>query len=295
MKNIKPKTQILNGKTLADKILLNIRQEIVQNKLNPSLAVILVDNNPASKTYVKLKKNACEKCGINFHLYQISDNAPEKKITDCINFLNNDKEIDGIIVQLPLPSHLNEDEIITAINPKKDADGFHPKNLKLLSKNQSFITPGLANGIIELIKETKENLANKKILIISNSEVFAKPLKYLVSKQLCDSDKLCSCSWASPADENLKDKTKEADIIIIAIGKPKFLKANMIKKDSIIIDVGYNRLKNKSVGDVDFASCSGKASHISPVPGGVGPMTVAMLLANTLTLHKKQNHETRNL
>ena len=284
----KSKSKILNGTALADKILREVRQEIVEQKLAPSLAVILVGNDPASKTYIKLKKRAAQKCGLEFYLYQIAEDASEKKITDCLNFLNNDPEINAIIVQLPLPKHLDEDKIIAQINPKKDADGFHPENLKLLLADKPYITPGLCQGIIRLIKEINEDLTNKRILVISNNKIFAQPLSYLISKELCKFGKKCSSVWSSPKDKNLKHKTTQADIIIIAIGQPKFLKSNMIKKDAIIIDVGYNQIKGRSKGDVDFTSCSKKAGWLSPVPGGVGPMTVAMLLKNTLELHNKQ-------
>lgn len=280
-------SKIIDGKILANKILCDVRKKIIKKQLTPSLAVILIGNNPGSEIYVKLKQKACEKCGIEFHLYKISSDSPENDVIECINFLNKDPKIDGIIIQLPLPKKFNENKIIEKLNPQKDADGFHPKNLspKALIKNNY---PPLAKGIVELIKETKENFANKKILIISNNIIFAKPLTYIINKNFKEKNKKPDCAWASATDKNLKEKTKQADIIIIAIGKPNFLKTSMIKKDAIIIDVGYNRVNGKSMGDVDFKSCAKKASWISPVPGGVGPMTVAMLLSNVVKLCEKQ-------
>lgn len=288
----KQKSKILNGKTLADEILHDIRQEIVEKKITPCLAAVLVGDDKPSKIYVKLKQKACIKCGIGFFLYHLPKKTAEEQVIECIEFLNHDKKINGIIVQLPLPKHLNENKIIAAINPQKDADGFHPKNLDLLLKNKPCIAPGLCEGIIKLLKETKKDLAHKKILIISNSKIFSRPLGHLLSQELCKSEKKCSWVWTSPKDKNLKNKTAQTDAIIIAAGKPKFLKPEMIKKDCLIIDVGYNRIKDKITGDVD-SSCSSKAGWLSPVPGGVGPMTVAMLLANTLKLHKLQSERRR--
>ncbi|NQU77679.1 bifunctional 5,10-methylenetetrahydrofolate dehydrogenase/5,10-methenyltetrahydrofolate cyclohydrolase [Candidatus Falkowbacteria bacterium] len=288
---MKNQAKILNGKTLAAKILLDVHKEIVQKKIQPSLAVFLIGDNPASETYVELKKKASLKCGLNFHLYRFEKDTSKKEIFECLDFINNDKDTNAILIQLPLPSHLNETEIIKRINPKKDVDGFHPENLKLLAQKKSYIIPGLGQGIITLLKETKEDFTNKKILIISNSKIFSTPLSSLISQKICNHKK-CFCTWTRPLDKNLKQKTLSSDVIIIAAGKPKFLKAGLIKKDSIIIDVGYNRVKKEAVGDVDFKSCSKKAAWISPVPGGVGPMTVAMLLKNTLALHQKQSHET---
>ncbi len=282
----KSSCQILDGRALASQILRQVRQEIVKNQLKPALAVILVGDDPASKTYVSLKQKACFKCGVEFYLYQLPKDAPEDQIIECLDFLNHDSEIHGIIVQLPMSKHLDEDKVISKINFKKDADGFHPKNLQLISAGKPHITPALHQGIIKLLEETKENLKDKNIAVISNNPVFASPLKYLAKAE--------NCVWISPEDKTFQEKTLKADIVIIAIGQPKFLKAKMIKKDALIIDVGYNRVKDKPVGDVDFKSCAKKASFISPVPGGVGPMTVAMLLANTVKLYKLQQTATRN-
>ena len=284
----KIKSKIIDGRLLADKILHNVRKKIIEKKLAPSLAVILVGDDPASKIYVKLKQKAGEFCGIEFSLYRLSKNAPENEIMECLDFLNKDKSIHGIIVQLPLPKHLDENEIIKNINLQKDADGFHPDNLspEALAKGDC---PPLAQGIIKLIQETGKSFANKKTLIISNNKIFAEPITHIIKND---------CSWSSPKDKNLIKKTQSSDIIIIAAGIPNFLKASMIKKDAIIIDVGCNLVKEKGLpctetkrlvqGDVDFKSCSKKASWISPVPGGVGPITVAMLLSNVVKLCETQ-------
>lgn len=276
----KTKAKIINGQLLADKILHGVCREIVEKKLTPALAVILVGDDPASKIYVSLKQKACLKCGIEFYFYHLPANAPEAQILECLNFLNQDKDIHGIIVQLPLPKHLDPDKIIKSINPEKDADGFHPKNLKLLAEKKPRIAPALHQGIIKLLAETGEDISKKNIIVISNNPIFTTPLSRLLKAK--------NCVWAAPNDAGLTKKTLEADIVIIAIGQPKFLKAKMIKKDATLIDVGYNRVKRKPVGDIDFESCSKRARWISPVPGGVGPMTVAMLLANTVRLCQQQ-------
>lgn len=298
--------KILDGRKLADKILHNIHQQIVRENLSPSLAVILVGNDPASQIYVHLKKKACEKVGIDFYLYNIDKKVAEIDLIKTIRFLNRDPEINAILVQLPLPKHLDENKIIAAIDPRKDADGFHPDNLKLLAQGKPLIIPGLCEGIIKLIQQAiskkdsrhLRDLRNLSILIISNNKTFAQPFKHLLKNShirglhsprpqagLWSRDAI---TWLSPKDKNLQGKSLLADIIVVAVGIPKFLKASMIKKNAIIIDVGCNRVAGKTTGDVDFASCSKKASHISPVPGGVGPVTVAMLLANVVKLSKLQ-------
>lgn len=277
---LKQNCKIIDGRILANKILRDVRRKIVKNQLKPALAVILVGDNPASKIYVKLKKKAALLYGIEFYLYHLPTNAPEEQIFDCLAFLNQDQDIHAIIVQLPLPKHLNPDKIIKSINPEKDADGFHPKNLKLLAEKKPRIVPALHQGIIKLLAETGEDISKKNIIVISNNPIFTTPLSRLLKAK--------NCVWAAPNDAGLTKKTLEADIVIIAIGQPKFLKAKMIKKDATLIDVGYNRVKWKPVGDIDFESCSKRARWISPVPGGVGPMTVAMLLANTVRLCQQQ-------
>lgn len=252
--------QLLNGKLLAEQILTQVKDKVATMDVKPGLAVILVGDNAASKLYIKLKEKACLEAGINFSSYLFPSDYKEEQVIEAIKFLNIDTDIQGILVQLPLPKELNTDKIISAIDPSKDIDGFQ--------SNSPFTSP-TALGIIELLKETKVNLSGKNVIILSNSEEFAKPL----IKLLPDS---------KVQHLNLKSEIlnlKSADIIIIAVGIPNYLKLSAIKKDAILIDVGISKLNGKTVGDID-PSCDEIASWRSPVPGGVGPMTVAMLLQN---------------
>ncbi|MCX6743032.1 MAG: bifunctional 5,10-methylenetetrahydrofolate dehydrogenase/5,10-methenyltetrahydrofolate cyclohydrolase [Candidatus Parcubacteria bacterium] len=264
------KAQLIDGKKIADEILLNIRKQVAKLKTIPGLAAILVGNDPASELYLKLKKNACEKVGIDFFSYFLDKNCSEEKILETINFLNNDPDINGIIIQLPLPDKFNQDKLIKAIKPDKDIDGFHPQT-KIISPN--------VLGIMELLKQTKVDLKNKQVIILSNSEIFSQPFKKLLPKSKVE--------YLNPksAIRNLQSELKQADVLVVAIGKPNFIKPNMIKKDAIIIDVGINKINGKTIGDVD-PEVDKVAAFRSPVPGGVGPMTVAMLLQNLINMRK---------
>jgi methylenetetrahydrofolate dehydrogenase (NADP+) / methenyltetrahydrofolate cyclohydrolase len=259
--------KLIDGKKLADEILANIYTQVATMEHKPSLAAILVGDNEASKLYLRLKKEACEKVDITFHSYFLEANCSEDKIIEVISFLNDDPEITGILVQLPLPKQFDTNRIIHAISPDKDVDGFHPQT--------KFISPNVL-GIIELIKSTGEDLKNNQITILSNSDKFAEPFK----KLLADS-KVTYLTPQAPSPK-LKVQSQEADVLIVAIGKPNFIKQDMIKKDAILIDVGINKVNGKTIGDIDPA-CDKIASWRSPVPGGVGPMTVAMLLNNLIS------------
>jgi methylenetetrahydrofolate dehydrogenase (NADP+)/methenyltetrahydrofolate cyclohydrolase len=263
--------QLIDGKKLADQILLDIKKQVAKLENKPGLAAILIGDNPASKLYLKLKEKACEKAGIDFFSYFLDKNCPEEKILEVINFLNIDPDITGIIIQLPLPKKFNKDKLITAIKPEKDVDGFHPQS-KIISPN--------VLGILELLKQTKVNLKNKKVIILSNSEIFSQPFKKLLPKS--------KVGYLNPKSQisNLRSQISKADVLIVAIGKPKFIKPDMVKKDAIIIDIGINKIKGKTVGDVD-PKVDKIVAFRSPVPGGVGSMTVAMLLDNLLKLQKR--------
>ncbi len=262
--------QIIDGKKIADEILTKLAKEVPKLKKRPGLAAILVGDNSASKLYLRLKEKACQKIGIDFYSYFLDSNCPEEKILEVINFLNTDQTIDGIIIQLPLPQKFNKDKLISAINPAKDVDGFHPQT-KVVSPN--------ILGIIELLKATKVDLKDKKIVILSNSEIFSQPFK----KILPDSEVIYINPKAQSSE--LRAQSQQADVLIVAVGKPHFIKASMIKKDAIIIDVGINRKKDRIIGDVD-PKVDKVAAFRSPVPGGVGPMTVAMLMQNLIKIIK---------
>lgn len=275
--------KIIDGKALAAEIQQDLSVEIKSNDLHPSLAVILVGDNPASRLYVSLKKKACEKIGIEFHEYLMPENITKEQVLETIDFLNKDEFTDAILVQLPLPEHLDTNAIIKAIDPKKDVDGFHPDNIQKLLAGTSDFIPGLALGIWKLIESTQENLDNKSAVIVAKGDVFFQPLTKVLA------DKNIQAQLVDPKNPELKKYSSLADILIVAIGQPFFIKEDMVKDQAIVIDVGTNKIdENHIVGDVDYTAVFEKVSHITPVPGGVGPMTVAMLLYNTVQLHKKK-------
>ncbi|MBN1325842.1 bifunctional 5,10-methylenetetrahydrofolate dehydrogenase/5,10-methenyltetrahydrofolate cyclohydrolase [Candidatus Falkowbacteria bacterium] len=263
--------KLIDGKALAEKIKLDLKKKIEKMETKTGLATILVGTNPASQLYIKLKAKACTEVGIEFSSYFLDGSCTEEKILEVIDFLNKDQQITGILLQLPLPKKFDTDKIISKISAAKDVDGFHP-DTKVISPN--------VLGIIELIKSTGENLKNKKVVVLSNSEKFAEPFKKLLK-----SSKVEYSNPQSPVS-NLQSQIKSADVLIVAVGKPKFIKPNMVKKDSIIIDVGINKVDGKTIGDVD-PSVDKIVAYRSPVPGGVGPMTIAMLLSNIYELTKK--------
>lgn len=274
--------QIIDGKQLAKEITDSVKQEIQELGITPGLAVFLVGDDEASQVYVRLKEKACKEVGIDFHKYLCEQNSSQQEILDAINFLNQDPKINGILVQLPLPDGFNEQEVIDKLDAKKDVDGFHPQTLQAFLEGKSDFVPGLSHGIVRLIEQTKEPIEHKSVIIIANSDVFSQPLEKLLQ------EKTASVQVVSPDEPNLKALTQEADILIVAIGRPKMITNEFVKEDAILIDVGTTKVDGKIVGDIDFDSVDGKAAWITPVPGGVGPVTVAMLLENTLKLAKEQ-------
>ena len=277
--------KILDGRALAQEIQNKLAQEIRAKKIHPGLAVILVGDDSASHLYVSKKKKAAQEVGIDFHLYLLAADTIQEKIIEAIEFLNQDEKIDAILVQLPLPGGLDTSTVIKAIDPKKDVDGFHPKNIKDFLSDKALITPGLALGILRLLEKSKENLANKKATIVSKSEIFVQPMKKILS------DRQMSVVISKPDSSDLKNACQDADVLIVSCGQPFFIKADMVKNDAIIIDVGTNKIDNDYVvGDVDYSAVFDKVKFITPVPGGVGPMTVAMLLYNTLKLAESKKN-----
>lgn len=279
---------ILDGKKCSQEILDKIKEKVDNlknsNKRVPGLAVIIVGNNPASKIYVNSKVKACEKVGFYSKAIFLDENISQAELLENIQALNNDKNIDGILVQLPLPKHLNEDEICNAIDTSKDVDGFKAENLgKVMLGKEDGMVPCTPQGIMYLLDSIKGiNLYGMNGVVIGRSNIVGKPISSLlinrgVTTTVCNS-----------RTKNIEDVLRNADIIVAALGKPKFLKENMVKEGAIIIDVGINRVDGKLCGDVDFENVSKLASFITPVPGGVGPMTIAMLLNNTLRAYDKR-------
>ncbi|MEK7583943.1 MAG: bifunctional 5,10-methylenetetrahydrofolate dehydrogenase/5,10-methenyltetrahydrofolate cyclohydrolase, partial [Patescibacteria group bacterium] len=277
--------KLIDGKKLAQEVLAQVQKEIIELSVKPQLAVILVGNDPASHLYVRLKKKACEKAGIVFHLYRIDESENEQHVLDTISFLNKDSEIDAILIQLPLPKKFDQQRVVDAMDYRKDVDGFHKKNLEsFLAGKKQHILPGLSLAIWNLIASTgAENYVRKKTLIIGKSDIFTQPTRKILSDKGMEEPTI-----VHPSDRELADKIRAADILITAVGKPRTVSADMVKDGAIIIDVGISSVDGQTVGDVDFKNVAPKTSYITPVPGGVGPMTVAMLLYNTLQLSKER-------
>ena len=283
--------KLIDGKKISEKVLDEIKfsvQNRVKNNLKiPHLAAILVGDDGASKTYVNSKIKACEKVGFKSSLFKFDDSISEIELLNQIKKINENDDIDGFIVQLPLPKHINQEVILNKVSPAKDVDGFHPNNFGKMTLGIDTFIPATPAGIIELIERSEIQTEGKKCLVIGRSQIVGRPISILLSQ-----NKSFGNSTVTVAHSRSKDLEKlclDSDIIISAIGIPEFIKGNMIKKGSAIIDVGITRVDDSSspkgyriVGDVDFKSVSNTVGYITPVPGGVGPMTIAMLLKNTL-------------
>ena len=272
--------KLLMGKEVSDRIKDEMKIEVENLKkagINPGLAVILVGEDPASKVYVSNKKKACEYIGINSFEYTLPEATAEEELLALIDTLNNDNTVSGILCQLPVPKHINEESIINAIDPKKDVDAFHPVNVgKIMTGNYDFV-PCTPAGVMELIKESGIDVTGKECVGVGRSNIVGKPMSMLL---LHKNGTVTICHSKTT---DLKEKTKSADILVAAVGIPNFITGDMIKPGAVVIDVGINRIAPKTlVGDVDFASAEPVAGAITPVPGGVGPMTIAMLMKNTL-------------
>lgn len=275
---------IIDGKAVSAAVKDEVKEQVAALKKDggvPCLAVVLVGDDPASKVYVRNKKRACEYCGIKSLEYILDKTASEQQLLDLIDVLNNEPTVHGILVQLPLPPHINEQKIINAISEQKDVDAFHPANVgRLMTGNPDFL-PCTPAGVMEMLKKYNIETAGKDCVIIGRSNIVGKPMAMLM---LSSNSTVTVCHSKT---KNLKEKCLSADILIAAIGKPKFVTADMVKDGAVVIDVGINRTEDgKLCGDVDFDEVSKKASYITPVPGGVGPMTIATLMKNTLTAYK---------
>lgn len=285
---------ILNGREVRDEVLKNIKIEInklkLENKRLPGLAVILVGENPASNTYVKNKEAACKEIGLYSEIHKLPTSVSEKELIDLIELLNNKNTIDGIIVQLPLSSHINPQKVINSISPDKDIDGLHPYNLGRLLVNDECLTPCTPLAVIEILKHYPINLNGMSAVVIGRSTLVGKPLAMLLVKENA------TVTIAHSRTKNIEEVTKSADILVCAVGKPRLVKKHWVKRGAIVIDVGINKIFEngtpKLVGDVDFESVSQICQAITPVPGGVGLVTVAMLMSNTLKAYR--NRENRD-
>ena len=281
-------SKIIDGKVVSAYIKDNVAKEVATLKekgIETCLAVILVGSDPASQIYVANKKKACEALGIISREYVLPETTTEEKLLGLIEELNNDKSVNGILCQLPLPKGLDERVVINAISPEKDVDAFHPSNVGKIMIGDYDFAPCTPAGIMEMLKYYDISVEGKTCVVIGRSNIVGKPMSLLL---LHKNGTVTTCH-SKTAD--LKEVCKGADILVAAVGRANFVTADMVKEGAVVIDVGMNRSEGKLCGDVDFEAVKEKASYITPVPGGVGPMTIAMLMKNTLTAAKKQNSE----
>ena len=277
-------SQILNGKKVASHIKKRVKSEIESKHAEICLAVIVVGNDPASQIYVRNKKKACEEVGIKSVSYEFPEDSTEADVLFLIDMLSCDPFVHGILVQLPLPKHINEDKILSAIPPEKDVDGFHTENIgKLWSGKRCDIAACTPSGVMEMLNYYNIDIEGKHCVVVGRSNIVGKPMAALLL------DKNGTVTVCHSRTKNLADITRQADILVAAVGKSKFITADMVKDDAVVVDVGINRDENgKLCGDVDFENVKEKASWITPVPGGCGPMTIAMLMKNVLGAAKVQ-------
>lgn len=267
--------KLIDGKQIAKEVKDECKERVAQEGLEVTLAVIQVGNDPASTVYVGNKKKACEYIGIRSVAYELPEETTEDELLSIVKKLNDDDTIHGILVQLPLPKHINEDKVIETISPKKDVDGFHPQSVGELSIGQPGFVSCTPAGIIQLLKRSNIEIEGKECVIVGRSNIVGKPMALLMLRENA------TVTICHSRTKNLQEVTKRADILIVAIGKPKFITADYVKDGAVVIDVGIHRNENnKLCGDVDFDSVAPITSAITPVPGGVGPMTIAMLMNN---------------
>jgi methylenetetrahydrofolate dehydrogenase (NADP+)/methenyltetrahydrofolate cyclohydrolase len=275
--------KILSGKELSEKLLIKQAEEVAQLKqkgIVPGLVVILVGEDPASQIYVRNKMRACEKVGIYSETIRLEENTSEEKLIEIIDKLNSDEKINGILVQLPLPRHINEQNVLMRILPEKDVDGFHIANAGKLFTGQKSMLPCTPKGIMYMLDDAKIVFEGKNAVVIGRSNIVGKPIAMLLL------NRNCTVTICHSRTQNLSEFTKHADILVAAVGKAKFVTADMVKKGAVVVDVGINRVDGKVVGDVDFEPVSEVAGYITPVPGGVGKMTISMLIQNTIEAAK---------
>ena len=278
---------IIDGKAVSKAVRERVAKETEELKakgVTPGLAVIIVGEDPASQVYVRNKEKACEEVGFYSEKFALPENTTQQELNSLVMELNERKDINGILCQLPLPSHLNDKEVINLINPIKDVDAFHPVNVGAIMIGDYNFLPSMPAGVMELIHSTGVDVAGKKAVVIGRSNIVGKPMAMLLLHENA------TVEITHSKTQNLAEITSGADILVAAIGKAKFVGADMVKDGAVVIDVGMNRDENgKLCGDVDFDAVKDKCSYITPVPGGVGPMTISMLMQNTLTAAKIQN------
>ena len=276
--------ELLDGKKLSSKIKENLKKEtaefVEKNGATPGLAVILVGDDPASHAYVSMKARACKEVGIYSVLHEMPSTVKEEDVLSTIRMINENPKIHGLLVQLPLPGHIDSTKILEAVSPKKDVDGFHPFNLGKLVAGLDTFAPCTPLGVMELLAEHGVEVKGKDCVVVGASNIVGKPMASLLLNAGATVD-ICHIFT-----KDLKEHTKKADMIFVGVGKPNLITADMVKEGVVVVDIGINKVGDKLVGDADFDSVAPKCSYITPVPGGVGPMTIAMLLSNTLKAAK---------
>ena len=281
--------KLISGKAVSAALRTQIREETAalreNHGIHPGLAVVLVGNDPASQIYVRNKQKACEEVGFRAFEYRLNENSTQEQLLDLIRVLNKDDKVHGILVQLPLPKHIDEQTVILTIAPEKDVDAFHPMNVgRIMIGNYEFL-PCTTAGVMELIDSTGVDLNGANCVVVGRSNIVGKPMAMLLLHRNA------TVTICHSRTRNLAEVCAGADILVSAVGKPHFIRADMVKDGAVVIDVGMNHDENgKLCGDVEFAEVEPKASYITPVPGGVGPMTITMLLKNTLHAAKLMNH-----
>ncbi|MDT8420633.1 MAG: bifunctional methylenetetrahydrofolate dehydrogenase/methenyltetrahydrofolate cyclohydrolase FolD [Desulfuromonadales bacterium] len=278
--------RIIDGKAIAAEIRKDITEEtrvLSEQGTTPGLAVVLVGEDPASRVYVSMKEKACAETGIFSDEYKLSAETSESELLALIDRLNSDVRIDGILVQLPLPDHIDESKVLEAISPEKDVDGFHPYNVGRLATGNPLFRPCTPYGVMKILEKTGVDLTGKEVVVVGRSNIVGKPVALMCLAQHATVT-ICHSRTA-----DLAEKVRQADVLIAAVGRPEMIKGDWIKQGAVVIDVGVNRVgEKKLVGDVEFAASCDRASAITPVPGGVGPMTITMLLYNTLESAKRR-------
>lgn len=280
--------KLLDGKKCAAEVVVEIEQKLkrLENR-KPGLAFVLVGSNPASQTYVRMKKRACAAIGFHSVLVEMPASIAQSDLLFKIQSLNDDPTIDGILVQLPLPIHIDPQQVMISIDPEKDVDGFHPVNVgKMLLGDESAITPCTPKGIWELLRRNQVQIEGTHVVIVGRSNIVGKPLAAMLMQKRAGCN--ATVTICHSQSKNLAQIAKTGDILVAAIGQPRFITSDMVKKGAVVVDVGINRVDGVIVGDVEFDSVSKVASQITPVPGGVGPMTIAILLQNTLNSYLRR-------
>jgi methylenetetrahydrofolate dehydrogenase (NADP+)/methenyltetrahydrofolate cyclohydrolase len=292
--------KLIDGKATAAAIKLEIATEVAamidKDEKAPHLAAVLVGEDPASQTYVAGKEKACQAVGITSSLYRLPEDTSEKELLELVEFLNNDTDVDGFIVQLPLPKHIDENKVIQTIKPEKDVDGFHPVNFGRMALNMPAYLPATPYGILQLLERYEIETEGKKVVVLGRSNIVGSPISILLSKKAKIGN--ATVTVCHSKTKRIKQIAKGADILIVAMGQKRFVKEDMVKKGAVVIDVGIHRIPSvetksgfRLVGDVDFDRVAGLTSYITPVPGGVGPMTIVSLLMNTLKAAKKEIYQ----